>query len=238
MGRVITRLIGEKDDMKIVAGADVSGEKLSDFPVFKSITECDVKGDVIVDFSHFSAVPAVVDYALKTSTPAVIATTALEESTIKKIEEASKSVPMFRSANMSLGINVLLKAISTITPVLEDDFNVEIIEKHHNKKLDSPSGTAVMLADEVKAASKNEKTYSYGRHSKHDEFDMNNITIHAIRGGTIPGDHTVMYIGPDEIIELKHSALSRDIFGNGAVKAAAFIVNQKPGLYSMKDLIG
>ncbi len=191
-----------------------------------------------MDFSHFSAVPAVVDYALKTSTPAVIATTALEESTIKKIEEASKSVPMFRSANMSLGINVLLKAISTITPVLEDDFNVEIIEKHHNKKLDSPSGTAVMLADEVKAASKNEKTYSYGRHSKHDEFDMNNITIHAIRGGTIPGDHTVMYIGPDEIIELKHSALSRDIFGNGAVKAAAFIVNQKPGLYSMKDLIG
>ncbi len=238
MGRVITRLVAEQDNMQTVAGVDITGEQLSDFPVFSDINDCSVEADVIIDFSHFSAVPKIIDYALKTGTALMVATTALEESTIEKLHEAAKEIPVFRSANMSLGVNLIAKASAMIAQAVDGDFNAEIIEKHHNKKLDSPSGTAILLADKIKDASSNEKTYSYGRHSKHDEFDINNITIHAVRGGTIPGEHTVMFIGPDEVIEIKHSALSRDIFGHGAVKAAAFIVEQKPGrLFSMDDMI-
>lgn len=238
MGRVITRLVAEQENMQTVAGVDITGEQLSDFPVFAKIDECNVEADVIIDFSHFSAVPAVIDYALKTNTALVVATTGLEDSTIDKLHEAAKTIPVFRSANMSLGVNLIANASALIAQTVDGDFNAEIVEKHHNKKLDSPSGTAILLADKIRDASKNEKTYSYGRHSKHDEFDINNITIHAVRGGTIPGEHSVYFIGPDEIIEIKHTALSRDIFGHGAVKAAAFTVAQKPGrLLNMDDMI-
>ena len=239
MGQVITALVAEQEDMQTVAGIDITGNQLSDFPVFKNIDDCDVEADVIIDFSHFSAVPGVIDYGLRTKTPIMIATTALEDSTLEKLNEAAKEIPAFRSANMSLGVNLIAKATSMVASVVDGDFNCEIIEKHHNKKLDSPSGTAVLLADKVKEESHNEKTYSYGRHSKHDEFDINNITIHAVRGGTIPGEHSVLFIGPDEIIEIKHTSLSREVFGHGAIKAARFITEQKPGkLYNMDDIIG
>lgn len=239
MGRVITALAAAEEDMQTVAGIDVNGEQLSDFPVFSNINDCDVPADVIIDFSHFSAVPGVIDYALEKKTAVMIATTALEESTLEKLNEAAKTIPVFRSANMSLGVNLIARATAMVASAVDGDFNCEIIEKHHNKKLDSPSGTAVLLADKVKEASRNEKTYSYGRHSKHDEFDINNITIHAVRGGTIPGEHSVFFIGPDEIIEIKHTSLSREVFGHGAIKAAKFIAAQQPGkLYNMDDLIG
>lgn len=152
------------------------------------------------------------------------------------IDKASKEIPVFRSANMSVGINALARAISAITPVLEEKFNVEIIEKHHTTKLDSPSGTALFLADKVSEACREKKNYVYGRHGKDDKFQMTDLGIHAVRGGTIPGEHTVIYAGPDEVIELNHTAFSRDIFANGAVTAAKFLVNQKSGLYSMDDL--
>lgn len=237
MGQVLTRIIGEKEDMKVVAGIDAKAVALSDFPVFGSPQECDVEADVIVDFSHFSAVPNLLQHCIDIKSPVVVATTGLDDACFEMLTKAAETVPVFRSANMSLGINALAKAITAIMPVLEKEFNVEIIEKHHTKKLDSPSGTALLLADKVNDACQVKKDYIYGRHSKHDEFKMTDIGIHAVRGGTIPGEHTVIFAGPDEVIELNHLALSRDIFANGAVAAAEFIVKQAPGQYSMDDLV-
>lgn len=237
MGQVLTKTIAEKDDMQVVAGIDAHPEQKNDYPVFGSPQECDIKADVIIDFSHFSAVPNLLRYCIDVNTPVVVATTALDDECFAMLAEAAKSIPVFRSANMSLGINALAKAIKAIMPVLEKDFNVEIIEKHHTKKLDSPSGTAILLADKVNEACETKKEYIYGRHSKHDEFHMDQIGIHAVRGGTIPGEHTVIFAGPDEVIELNHLALSRDIFANGAVAAAQFIVQQEKGQYSMDDLV-
>lgn len=237
MGQVLTRIIGEKDDMQVVAGIDTHPDQKNDYPVFGSPQECDIKADVIIDFSHFSAVPNLLQYCIDVKTPVVVATTALDDECFDMLAKASDVIPVFRSANMSIGINALAKAIKAITPVLEQDFNVEIIEKHHTKKLDSPSGTAILLADKVNEACKVKKEYIYGRHSKHDEFRMDQIGIHAVRGGTIPGEHTVIFAGPDEVIELNHLALSRDIFANGAIAAAQFIVKQEKGQYSMDDLI-
>lgn len=237
MGQVLTKTIAEKDDMQVVAGIDAHPEQKNDYPVFGSPQECDIKADVIIDFSHFSAVPNLLRYCIDVNTPVVVATTALDDECFAMLAEAAQSIPVFRSANMSLGINALAKAIKAITPVLEKDFNVEIIEKHHTKKLDSPSGTAILLADKVNEACETKKEYIYGRHSKHDEFRMDQIGIHAVRGGTIPGEHTVIFAGPDEVIELNHLALSRDIFANGAVAAAQFIVQQEKGQYSMDDLV-
>ena len=236
MGQVLTRIIGETDDLKIVAGISRRAEKKNDYPVYEAPAKCDVKADVVIDFSHYTAVPALLEYCMDRKLPVVIATTALDDECLAMIKKASASIPVFRSANMSIGINALAKAITAITPVLEKDFNVEIIEKHHTKKLDSPSGTAIMLADKVSDACQVKKDYIYGRHSKHDEFKMTNIGIHAVRGGTIPGEHTVIYAGPDEVIELNHLALSRDIFANGAITAARYLVNQPSGEYSMDNL--
>ncbi len=236
MGQVLTRIIAAEEDMKVVAGIDAVGEVKSDYPVFTSPAECDVKADVIIDFSHFSAVPNLLRYAMEVKTPILVATTALDEECFEMIDKASKEIPVFRSANMSVGINALARAISAITPVLEEKFNVEIIEKHHTTKLDSPSGTALFLADKVSEACREKKNYVYGRHGKDDKFQMTDLGIHAVRGGTIPGEHTVIYAGPDEVIELNHTAFSRDIFANGAVTAATSLVNQKSGLYSMDDL--
>ena len=217
MGQVLTRIIAAEEDMKVVAGIDAVGEVKSDYPVFTSPAECDVKADVIIDFSHFSAVPNLLRYAMEVKTPILVATTALDEECFEMIDKASKEIPVFRSANMSVGINALARAISAITPVLEEKFNVEIIEKHHTTKLDSPSGTALFLADKVSEACREKKNYVYGRHGKDDKFQMTDLGIHAVRGGTIPGEHTVIYAGPDEVIELNHTAFSRDIFANGKI---------------------
>ena len=237
MGRVINRLISEHDDMKVVAGVDISAQQLDDYPIYSSPADIREDADVVIDFSHFSAVPGIVSWCVEHKTTVVVATTALDDACQEALNTAAEVIPVFQSANMSLGVNALLKAVAAITPALEENFNVEIIEKHHNKKLDSPSGTAVMLADKVQEVTKADKSYIYGRHSKHDEFSMDDIGIHAVRGGTIPGIHTVMYCGPDEVIELTHTAFSRDIFGNGALTAAKFIVQQQPGRYSMDDVL-
>lgn len=236
MGQVLTRVIAANEGMQVVAGIDSFGDAKSDYPVFRSTAEVNVKADVIIDFSHFSAVPNLVRYAMEVNTPIVVATTALDEECYAMLDAAAEVIPVFQSANMSIGINALAKAITAITPVLEEKFNVEIIEKHHTTKLDSPSGTAILLADKVSDACKEKKNYIYGRHGKDDKFEMTDLGIHAVRGGTIPGEHTVIYAGPDEVIELNHLAFSRDIFANGAVAAAKFIVQQEKGRYSMDDM--
>ena len=237
MGKTLTRIINERNGMQVVAGLARKAGLMSDYPVFSSQGDCDVKTDVVIDFSNHTMIPSLTEYCVKHQTPIVIGTTALDEECQNALNRAAEIIPVFQSANMSIGINALIKVIQGITPVLEDKFSVEITEMHHKTKADSPSGTALLLADAVRNVSKQHREYIYGRHSKHDEFSMDDIGIHAVRGGTIPGIHTVMYCGPDEVIELTHTAFSRDIFGNGALTAAKFIVQQQPGRYSMDDVL-
>ena len=237
MGKALQQMIAQRDNMQIAAGIDSYLDRESPLRQYQSPRDCPVKGDVVIDFSNHKAVPQLLSYCLHTQTPVIIATTALTEECKGLLLEASAKIPVFYSANMSLGINVLMKAIRDITPALEDQFHVEIIEKHHSQKKDSPSGTAILLADTVNQSCRTKKQYLYGRHGKEDQCSINELGIHAVRGGTIPGEHTVLYAGPDEMIQLTHTALSRNIFAAGALKAAAFLVSQKPGLYSMQDLI-
>lgn len=237
MGKVLQQMIKERSDMRVVAGIDAYIDESSSLVQYAAPADCKEKADVIIDFSNHEAVPDLLRYCIRTKTPVVIATTALTEECRQLLKKASAQIPVFFSANMSLGINVLAKALKAITPALEEQFNIEIIEKHHNQKKDSPSGTALLLADAVNDACLEKKTYLYGRHGKADECKLTELGIHAVRGGTIPGEHTVIYAGPDEVIELTHTALSRNIFASGALKAAAFLANQKPGLYHMEDLV-
>ncbi len=237
MGKVIRQMAKDAPDLEIVAGVDAFPDETADFPQFTDIADCDIPADVVVDFSNHGAIPGLTKYCLDKKLPVVVCTTALTPEHIAGLEAASKEIPVFRSANMSLGINLLAKAIKAITPALEDSFNVEIVEKHHNQKKDSPSGTAILLADAVNDSCETKKDYLYGRHGVTDECKITDLGIHAIRGGTIPGEHIVIYAGPDEIIELKHTALSRNIFASGALKAASWLVNQAPGMYDMNDML-
>lgn len=238
MGKIIRELVKDRPDMTIAAGVDSVIDETADFPQFTDIADCDVPADVAVDFSNHAAIPALIDYCLDKKLPVIVGTTAMTPECLAQIEAASKEIPVFRSANMSLGINLLAKAIRAITPALEDSFNVEIVEKHHNQKKDSPSGTAILLADAVNDSCETGKDYIFGRHGVTDECKITDLGIHAIRGGTIPGEHIVIYAGTDEIIELKHTALSRKIFASGALKAAAFMAGKEPGMYDMNDMLG
>lgn len=236
MGQVLQTMIAQQPEMQVVAGVDREAFE-ADFPTYQSMADCRVEADVIIDFSHYSAVPAVLDYSADKKIPVVVATTGLTDEIKKQIEKTAEQTAVFFSANMSLGINLLAKAIREITPVLEEEFNIEIVEKHHNQKKDSPSGTALLLADAVNDAVEEKKTYIYGRHGNDLKNPLSELGIHAVRGGTIPGEHTVIYAGPDEVIELNHLALSRNIFASGAVKAAKYVSEKSAGLYDMEKLI-
>lgn len=238
MGQVLTKAIEDFDDINIVAGVDLYKDKIKNsYPVYKNFNEIKENVNVIIDFSHHSLVKDMVKYCAKTKTPVVIATTGISEDDINEIEEASKIIPIFKSANMSLGINVLINLVRKASNILNESFDIEIIEKHHNKKLDSPSGTAFMIANEINLELDNSKKYIYGREGRIEKRDKNEIGIHAIRGGSIPGEHTVIFAGSDEILEVKHSALSKKIFAVGAIKAAKFIHNRSNGLYSMESML-
>ncbi len=237
MGKVLQEIISASKDCVVVAGIDRHPGDEVDFPVFESPDQCDIQGDVIIDFSHHSATKELLDYCVGTKTPVVVATTALGEAEKQLLKEVSEYIPVFNSFNMSLGINVIAKVMEMMMSALEEDFNVEIVEKHHNQKVDSPSGTALLLADAINDACKVKKEYIYGRHSKSDECKITDLGIHAVRGGTIPGEHTIIFAGPDEVIEVTHTALSRNIFARGALKAAKYISGMKNGLYSMKEMI-
>lgn len=239
MGRVITNLVEEDDNIQIVAGIDAYTGVANEYPVFASIKECDVKADAIIDFSVTAAIDDLLDYAVSTKTPVVVCTTGLSANQLEKINEASKSVAVLRSANMSLGINTLMKILKIATDVLADrGFDIEIVEKHHNQKVDAPSGTALALADCINQELNNEYDYTCDRSTVREKRKKKEIGISAVRGGTIVGEHEVIYAGTDEVIEIKHTAYSKAIFAKGAIDAAKFLANKEAGMYDMSDVIG
>lgn len=237
MGQVITRMSEQYDDLKIVVGYDIEDNKKNDYPVFTDLQGCNVKFDVIVDFSNPAALDQLMTYAVGKQIPIVVATTGLSSVQKSCLEKASESIPVFSSANMSIGINLLIDLVKKAAKILELNYDIEIIEKHHNQKLDAPSGTALAIADSINTALEQKQEYVYDRHSRRKKRSKSEIGIHAVRGGTIVGEHSVMFAGNDEIIEINHSAMSRDIFGTGALRAARFIYGKKPGMYDMNDLI-
>jgi len=237
MGQAIEKIIENTEGMRVACGVDKAVDGTESYPALTKISDCNVPADVVLDFSHFSAIPSLLEYCTEKNLPVVVATTSLGSEEEAAVMNAAEAIPVFYSFNMSLGINVIAELFSTMVPVLENDFDVEIIDNHHNKKKDSPSGTALLLADAINANCEKKKRYIYGRHTKEDDRTRDIIGIHSIRGGTTPGVHTVLFAGDDELIEITHTALSRNIFAKGAVKAAAFLVKQAKGLYSMKDLI-
>jgi 4-hydroxy-tetrahydrodipicolinate reductase len=246
MGGMVAETAAEDADIHVVGGFDAAipetpflfrGAKI---PVCANDADdtCAVTADVLVDFSHYTAVPALLDYAVSRGLPVVVATTALGEAERGKLRDAARSVAVFNSSNMSLGVNIVKKMAQLAAPSLERDFNVEIVEAHHNMKKDSPSGTAIMIADAINDVCAVHKDYVFGRHGKSDEVKITDLGIHAIRGGALPGRHTVLFAGPDETIEITHTAYSRRIFALGALKAARYIISKPAGLYTMDDLIG
>lgn len=236
MGHVITKCVENKENCEIVAGVDIN-ECDAPYPIFASFSEIDVDADVIIDFSHPSVLASLLEYCKKNKMPAVIATTGLSDEQKKEIEGTSKEVPMFFSANMSIGVNLISELAAKAARVLEGSFDIEIVEAHHNQKIDAPSGTALMLADSISDALTNKPTYEFDRHSKRAKRDPNEIGIHSIRGGTIVGEHEVIFAGLDEIITISHSARSKDLFAVGAVNAAVFLKGKPAGMYSMKQLV-
>lgn len=237
MGQVITRLAEQYEGLRIAAGYDLSDNVKNSYPVFNDLGKCNVKVDVIIDFSNPAALENVLSFAASGKIPAVIATTGLSAAQKKQLEEASGVIPVFFAANMSLGVNLLIDLVKKAARLLEPNFDIEIIEKHHNQKLDAPSGTALAIADSINSALDQKYEYVYDRHSRRKKRSRNEIGIHAVRGGTIVGEHSVIFAGNDEIIEINHSAMSKDIFGTGALRAAKFICGKRPGMYNMNDLI-
>ncbi len=236
MGGVLTQLISRERDMEVVGGIDPHPSE-RDYPIFPTLEQCTATGDVIIDFSAPGTTEVLIQEAMKRKTPVVIATTGLSESDIEMIHQASRSIALFRSGNMSLGINLVQNLISQAVKVLGSGFDVEIIEKHHRMKKDSPSGTALMLADSVREAREDQVHYTYGREGADTLRTGDEIGIHAVRGGTIVGDHEVLFAGEDELISIRHQAFSRQVFATGAIAAARFLSTRSTGLYSMKDII-
>ena len=237
MGKAIAAAV--KSDCTIVAGVDINASALSaasNFPIYEKISDFPGKADVIIDFSHHSAIHSLVDYAKETKTPIVIATTGHTEEELALINESSKEIAIFRSGNFSLGINLLITLAKQAAKTLGMDFDVEIVEKHHNKKLDAPSGTAIMIADAI-ASEREESEYVYDRHSVRKAREQKEIGIHSIRGGTIVGEHEAIFAGENEIVTISHSAASREIFATGALRAAVYLSKKEIGLYTMTDMI-
>lgn len=238
MGRAVADICQNDPEVEVVAGIDLLAQPMEGFPVFSSPSACTVQGDALIDFSHPSALDALLDFGLERRVPLVLAATGYSEEQLVQIDCASEHIPVFRSANMSLGINVLLDLVRRAAGLLGEDFDVEIVERHHRRKLDSPSGTALMLANAAAQALPYEPEYIYDRHSVRRPRDKREIGISSLRGGTIVGDHTVVFAGRDEVIEVSHHAASREVFAAGAVRAAKFLARvTAPGLYDMSRLI-
>lgn len=236
MGQVVCRIAETDPDVKITCGIDISGEKKNDFPVYTEFNS-DIKGNVIIDFSHPSALAPTLEYARTAKIPAVIATTGYSDEQKQELNEAAKTAPIFFSANMSLGVNLIIQLAQRATQLLEDSFDIEIIEKHHNQKIDAPSGTALAIADAINEVSKTDNEYVYDRHSVRKKRGKREIGLHAVRGGTIVGEHSIIFAGQDEVVEINHKANSKEIFAVGAVKAAKFMVGKPAGMYNMQDLV-
>lgn len=235
MGRVIDSVISEEDNVEIVAGLDIRDDVKNDYPVYSDINEFKGSADAIIDFSNPSTLKGILEYSVNTGTPAVIASTGYSDVEIELMKKASENTAILFSGNMSLGINVLLDLLRKAVNSLPG-FDIEIIEKHHNKKVDSPSGTARMIADAANEELGGNASFVHGREGTDTKRKPNEIGVHAVRGGTIVGEHSIMFAGTDEIIELKHTAMSKKIFAVGSVRAAEFMAGKTKGLYSMKDL--
>ncbi len=237
MGAVITDIISEDNSAQIVAGVDPFFKDGLKYPVYPAFNELP-DADVIVDFSNPAALDDILEYATKNKVALVAATTGYTEAQIEKIKAAAKLIPVFFTFNMSLGINLLTSLVKRVTAVLGDSFDIEIVEKHHNQKVDAPSGTAIMLANAINETLDNKMLYEYDRHSKREKRRKNEIGIHSVRGGTIVGEHEVIFAGNNEVLTLTHQAFSKNVFAVGAIRAASFLKGKAAGLYDMNDLIG
>ena len=238
MGKNIYNCIKEREDCNTVAGVDIFTEQYADFPIVKTPAELPVKPDVIIDFSNPALLDGLLDYCLSTGTPLVIGSTGYSDEQIAQIKKAAGQIPVFFTFNMSIGINLLVNLAKKAAAVLGDQFDIEIVEKHHNQKIDAPSGTAIMLANAINETLDNSKHYVYDRHSRRQKREKSEIGMHAIRGGTIVGEHDVIFAGQDEVITLSHSAASKMVFAEGAVNAAVYLKDREPGLYDMQMLVG
>lgn len=237
MGRVIAGIIGERNDCAVCAGIDKTGEPYGEFPLVNSVFDLPTKPDVIIDFSHPSALPDLLNHCKMNSVPLVIGTTGYSDEEKQQITAASTQIPVFFTFNMSLGINLLAELARKAAQVLGGQFDIEIVEKHHNRKKDAPSGTAIMLAEAINDELGNSRRYVYDRHSVRKPRDKEEIGMHSIRGGTIVGEHDIIFAGHDEVITLSHQAQSREVFAVGAVNAAVFLAGKPAGMYAMGDLI-
>lgn len=238
MGRTITRLVREDDEAKIVAGIDVVPNREAGYPIFETIGDCDIDADVIIDFSVPDALADILNYSEERQMPAVLCTTGYTDEQLSDIEDSSNRTPILRSANMSLGINILMKLLGEAAKVLADEgFDIEIVEKHHNQKVDAPSGTAIALADSVNQATGDRFTYTYDRSGRREKRNAKEIGISSVRGGTIVGDHDVIFAGEDEVITLSHRAYSKAVLAKGAISAAKYMNGKEPGRYDMSDVI-
>ncbi len=239
MGQVITGLIKNDDMIEIVAGIDKYQGILNDYPVYESLKECSVEADVVIDFSNVTAMEELLEVCGEKQLPVVLCTTGLSEKQLELVQETSKKTAILRSANMSLGVNLLMKLLQEAAKVLSPaGFDIEIVEKHHNLKLDAPSGTAIALADSINDAMDDTFTYNYDRSQVRQKRDKNEIGIVAVRGGTIVGQHDVIFAGADEVIEFQHTAYSKAVFGKGAIEAAKYLAGKSAGLYDMSNVIG
>ena len=238
MGKVVESLCASDPQVEVAAGFDVLGSGERSFPIFTSPAHFDGKADAVIDFSSPAALDGLLEFAKSTKTPLVLATTGYSPEQIAQIGAAALEVPIFRSANMSLGINVLIELVKKAASVLGDSYDIEIVERHHRRKVDAPSGTALMIADAAASACGHESEYVFERHRIRHPRDKKEIGISAVRGGTIVGEHEIIFAGHDEVMEIKHTALSREIFAQGAVEAAKFMANiTAPGLYDMSQLV-
>ena len=234
MGRMITEIAKQDQDVEIVAGVDKYTAVANEYPVFETISECDVDADAVIDFSNAGAVDELLDYCVEKKLPVVLCTTGLSEEQLARVKEVSEKIAVLKSANMSMGIKLLLKLLKDAAKVLAPaGYDMELVEKHHNQKLDAPSGTALALADSMNEALGNEYEYVYDRSQVRKKRDVKEIGISAVRAGTIVGEHEVIFAGTDEVIEFKHTAYSRSVFAKGAVEAAKFLAEQKRGMYDM-----
>ena len=239
MGQVISSLAEKDEELEIAAGIDLNPEQKNGYPVFSSLEECTVQADVIVDFASAQAVDHLLDYCGQTGMPVVLCTTGLSQEQIQKVSETAEKTAVLRSANMSLGVNLLLKMVKEAAKVLAAaDFDIEILEKHHNQKVDAPSGTALALADSINEAMDQQYHYVYDRSSRREKRDKKEIGIQSVRGGSIVGEHDVIFAGQDEVITFSHTAYSKAIFAKGALSAAKFLKGKAAGLYTMADVIG
>ena len=238
MGQVISKIVEETEGAVMACGVDRVDDGHNDYPVFTDINACDVEVDAIIDFSAAPAVDGLLDFAVERQIPVVLCTTGLSDEQLERVHEASKKTAVLRSANMSLGVNTLFKVLKSMTKLLADaGFDIDIVEKHHRRKLDAPSGTALAFADSINEAADGKYNYVFDRSERRMPRPADEIGLSAVRGGTIVGEHEIIFAGTDEVIEFKHTAYSRAVFGKGAVEAAVYLADKSAGLYDMQDVI-